>query len=563
VSKFHFKRSILQDGLFLSLIVLLSAILYIKNLGFYSSDWAHLADSSHARSYGEVFWSLYTPDRWIRPVFILYVSGLYWLFGLNPLGYHLVNTVVILAGAMSFYVVLLELGQSRSIALVAPVLFMLLPHYSTDLFWYSSFQIPLSMATYFLSLYSDLRTLHAEGRHRWAWKFLAILSLLVSTLSYEIFLPVFLINPLLVWYRRRQLSNQGSVPTTPNLLILMGPNMLALAAVMLFKAMVTTRMQSASLKEHVIWFLAFLKNAVVTTITGEYGLHLPVVLWRCIRDYSSPMILVVGVAVGLITFWYLVRIVSRSEDQWVDRVDMFKLMACGVVIFGLGYSIFLTNFDAAVSMTGMDNHTAMAAAVGLALLAVGGIGWMSTWLPVVAWRRGSFYALISLGCASGFIIINTLALFWSTASHRQETILSEIRQHVPPLPAGSTLVLDGVCPYVGPAPVFEGFYDLTGALHLIYQDQTLKADIVTPKMEVRQDGLYTTMYGESVGPYPYRNLFVYNYGRKETYLLADAEAARTYLQTFNPDRSSGCPWSLEGQGELLFVKGAPKIDLSP
>lgn len=107
-----------------------------------------------------------------------------------------------------FYITLRELGQPRLLTLTVPLVYVLLPHYSTDRFWIAAFQANLSIALYFLSLYADLRVLQAQAARMWTWKLLSIACLLGSTLAYEVVLPLFLLNVVLVWYRARKLHGQ-------------------------------------------------------------------------------------------------------------------------------------------------------------------------------------------------------------------------------------------------------------------------------------------------------------------------------------------------------------------
>src|SRR5439155_19282912 len=95
-SEHHHLRSVRIDCLFLTGLIGLSCSPYITGLGFYSDDWAFLKSFSqfschvilesmlshiHLRHHAEVF----------RPGQILYMSIMYKLFGLEPLGYHVVH----------------------------------------------------------------------------------------------------------------------------------------------------------------------------------------------------------------------------------------------------------------------------------------------------------------------------------------------------------------------------------------------------------------------------------------------------------------------------------------
>ena len=151
----------------------------------------------------------------------------------------------------------------------------------------------------------------------------------------------------------------------------------------------------------------------------------------------------------------------------------------------------------------------------------------------------------------GFLINNTIATFWTVAYRQERVILTDILRQFPSLPTGSTLILDGICPYIGPAIVFESSWDLAGALIPSYRDHTIRADVVTPNLQVEEDGVSTALYGVKYR-YRYENLFIYHFGQKRAYSIPDAEAARRYFETFSPDKSNGCPQGYAGHGVSVF-----------
>src|SRR5438477_7775667 len=122
-------------------------------------------------------------------------------------------------------------------------------------------------------------------------------------------------------------------------------------------------------------------------------------------------------------------------------------------------------------------------------------------------------------------MINTEAEFWVKANQQHQLILSDIHNHFPVLEKGSTLFLDGVCPYEGPGIVFESQWDLKGALQAKYHDGSIKADIVTPRLQVKKDGIYTEIYTfreRYVYQYP---MYIYNFNTKGTYPIQDEKTA--------------------------------------
>jgi len=563
------KRPVLLDCLFLSVVVLLSVTLYLPHLGFYSDDWAFLAGMSAApdQSLRSLWQSIYSPESRMRPMQMLVITGLYRLFGLRPMGYHLVNSVLLLSCVVLFYLVLRTLSLPRLLALAVPTIFGLLPHYSTTRFWLSAFQVNVCIAFYFLSLYADLRAAGAGRRALWAWKLLSLLSLIGSGLAYEIALPLFLLNPLLVWFQARQLPAASEINrlSRGRQVALLGSNALAVLLVLVFKRQATARLgPQADSAEYFYWIAVQavslhygqydyglnLPRALALNY-GQYGLGLPLVVSHLLYRYLDATNLLTAVVLGAMIFAYLFYALHSVGAELPDPLAMLKLGITGFVVFGLGYAIFLTNYNVQFTPTGIGNRTAMAAALGVALSLVGALGWVSARFAPTVIRRGFFCALIALLGMSGFVINNTIASFWITAYRQEQAILADIREYLPTLPAHTTLILDGICPYAGPAIVFESSWDLAGALQIIYHDNSLRADVVTPNLKVKEDGLSIALY-ETETLYPYQNLILYHLGRQTSYPIADAEAARRYFQQYNPDYGGGCAPGHEGHGVPIF-----------
>jgi len=556
------------DMLLIAGLVLLSAVLYAGKLGFYSDDWGILgffsaeADQSLARILRISF--EFIP---YRPGQAANLGILYWLFGLTPLGYHVVNALVLAAIGPLCYLVLRECGQSRLIAIAIPLVWLCLPHYATNRYWYAAFAVPLCTLFYFASLYADLRVVRPGRLGAFAWKVLAIAGLLASVLTYEIWLPLFFLSPLLVWYR----SHQPGVPATapPGGLDIRAaarlglPTLLAIIALTVYKLLVSTRLKPASITEHVVWFWGLLRDAVFTTLGGDFGLRLPTTLGAITRDYPDSLIAAVSVLGGAIVLAVLLRADGRSGGEELRAGRMLALAGLGVLLFFAGYAIFFASFNAAVSSTGANNRTAMASTAGLAFIIVGVAGWLGSRLRPGRGRVLVFAGAIATTCAAGLLIINTVATFWVAASERQQQVLDSLREHVPRLPPGADLLLDGVCPYVGPAPVFETWWDMTGALRILYADPTLGGDVVTPRLSLREDGAYTRVYGDLRGPYPYEQLLVFNVARQALEPLPGPFVARRYFQENNPTGNGRCQPATEGVGERLFAPGAPPVSRAP
>jgi hypothetical protein len=247
-------------------------------------------------------------------------------------------------------------------------------------------------------------------------------------------------------------------------------------------------------------------------------------------------------AAGLLAFGYVWWIANGDREVLIGNRHWRNCMRVGLAAFLLGYAIFLTNRQVLFRSAGIDNRVNAAAALGVAAVLVGAIGWITTHLT--EGRRIAVFSA-SVGCivATGVLIISTLGSFWTSAAKRQHTIVSSLQRTMPSLRPASTILLDGACPEIGPAVVFADQWDLRGALAVAYHDPSLAADAATQALRARsrQLELEMTFLGDSsTRTYPYGpHLFVYDFPRRTLHVLRDRSEAAKYVSS---ERSSfQCP----------------------
>jgi hypothetical protein len=217
-------------------------------------------------------------------------------------------------------------------------------------------------------------------------------------------------------------------------------------------------------------------------------------------------------------------------------------------LFGLGYGMFLTTARISFSSTGLANRVAIAGALGVAMSLTAFAGWFSTLPSKASVRRRSFAFLIAVLCVSGCLINNSLARYWVAAWPQQLAVRDEIRSALPTLPAHTTVILHGVCPYMGPAVIYESDWDLAGILQVTYGDRTLKADVTSNRLVVEPYGVVTRIYGRSnVHPFEGR-LVLYDHGRGNAVALVDEQAAVRFFGTRRPGLPDGCAKGTPGKG---------------
>jgi hypothetical protein len=550
----RYRHGNLLDSAFLSVIVLSSAVLYVTRLGFYSDDWPFLSilSTSDDRSLLGLWQQQYrfNANLQMRPTQVAYQAVLFKLFGLEPLGYHVVNALMMAIVTVLLYLVLRELDLSRVVAVAVAAVYGLIPNYSTDRFWFAAFGYTLTMAFYLLSLFADLRAAGSRSWSLWGWKITALLALLVASLGYEVVVPLLVVNVVLVWLHARHLHDAGLSGRVGRwgAILFLGSNLFMIVVLLAYKS-VTAQGVGLPPDEAPFYAVRLVVGAIFTNY-GTYGLGLPYAGAWAIGN-ANVLILVSALVLALLVLGYLV-LVSREEGGFAGHAAWRRLMIAGLAVFGSGYVIFFSTGRIGFSSTGIFNRVSIAAALGFAVSLLAGLGWLCTRLQKPLVRRRCFVTLVAGLCGAGFLINNALALAWASAWSRERMVLEEIQESLPALPSHSTVILQGVCPYVGPAIVYESNFDLASALQLTYGDPTLKADVATERLLIGQDGLRTQFYGfRSLHPYS-RRLLLYDHEEKRVAFLSDMQAATRYLG--GPDRgaSMSCPKGVPGRGTLVL-----------
>jgi hypothetical protein len=261
---------------------------------------------------------------------------------------------------------------------------------------------------------------------------------------------------------------------------------------------------------------------------------------------------VVSLISGLLAYGYLARTAGEDNAKSPWRRGL-GLVGVGVVTFWAGYAVCLVAKSAGNTPTGMGNRIAIAAAAGVALFWVGCTSLATIWIPNSIARR-RFFAAITAALYAICVFINaSLGAFWAEAYRRQVDVIASIKRQYPEFPGPGSLIIDGVCPYVGPAVVFESSWDLTGALHVLYGQDGLNADIITPSMTVTESGLVASLYfGTIVTSYPYAQMSIFNVPRGLRVSVRDVTDVRRYLDRYNPDRTSGCAIGTAGEGVAVL-----------
>jgi hypothetical protein len=541
---------ILRDCVFLAVLTMLSSAFYVFRIGFYWDDWRlfQLLHFSTDQSLSGLMRSLFAgwPDLRVRPVQALQLAVLYQLFGMKAVGHHLVNTAILFLGVSVFYFALLALTGRRLMSLAIAAIYGVLPHYATDRFWYANFCANLSMVFYFLSLYWDVKSLRFKGSRMWQWKGAASLSLVTSSLSYEVFMPLFLLNPVLIAFKRWQLRASGKGLRwswmASGLFYLANPLLLGLIGII--KARNNGRAPGVN---SVGWWLVDTAVSGSADLTwGAYLLNLPHILWTILTKYWNWPAFLIALVLGVVIAIYLIHVAKTSEER-LPHFVVLALTLCGAtLVSGLSYAYFYSYYGV---NTGVNNRVTIAAATGVAISWASLAGLLGHTFLRRAISNHVFCILVALLCASGCLIIDTVSSFWIVAAQKRAQILTDMKQNFQP-PRGSSVLLTGLCAWEGPGIIFEADWDVTGALALLYEDNTIKGDVLWPWMKAQEQGIES---GKNV-IYSFASLYSYDVRTKQAAQISDAKTAAFQIEKTKEDdvKSHECLSSGFGTGLAIW-----------
>ncbi|MBD2721501.1 hypothetical protein [Hymenobacter armeniacus] len=544
------RRRKTADLIFLAVMVVALQGYFVQSLGFYSDDWWVLSTIAGAKGQGLatiIYYAFHNNGFIVRPVQWLDFAVLYWLFGDDPLGYHISNALILIAGTLLFYLTLMRLKVPRAVAVALPLVYAMLPHYSTTRFWLASYCANISIVFLLLNLYAGLRYIRAaENARRWnVWLAISGFSVLVCALAYEVALPIFIVNFYILYrIQARQEALRGDSSSSP-LSALLFCNGLLLVASIAYKFLLSER--TGGFTDSYFGHMAQVFRAALVNDFWTYGVKQPVIVWKIVRDYNSPRLFVIGAILFAAIFYYLLKISAVT----IKSIDWLKVIGVGVIVYFGGYAAFLVTSNFQISAAGISNRITVAAAIGVAICFVGGTGLLCALIKSTKLRRVAFSLVLAGVACSGYIINCTISHFYSQSYVQQRAVLEKIYAIVPRLDHGSTVLLDGQCPYTGPVPVFDCDWDLSGALSMHYKD-TVKADVRTRRMTYNAQGVSTFVYSGPQCLYPYSpKLMVYNAEKNRLYYLTDLKAATQYFTSISP-KLEDCANVFEGEGIRIF-----------
>ncbi len=461
-----------ESLLFGAISLALAAVLYgphVAHGGFILDDWAFAAE---AELYGGQHGFLSLVERLRsdpaalmgvngRPVAALYFAATHTVFG-SEAGLHIAVAVALAAVVSTlFYTVLRVLGLERLHAALMSLLWLVFPAADASRLWLSATTSLAGLAFYFAGLLLALRGVRLSGRAAVVYHAGALACYALSLMVYEV-TAVAIAASVLV-YRLRALWRPSVYRWIPDLAVV------GVSALYLRSATGKETLPLAELPDR-----ARQIQSQARSLLGALGLQ--------DGHRRLPVPLVVAVLLVALVVWWLSR--RRGEDR--NGLGRWLATAfAGVLVVAVGYAPYVLVDDPQLLplVPGLGNRVNVAPAFGYVLLIYSTA--MLVGLLIV--RAAALVGPVSNGLAVGFTVLAVLAIgvFWAVevnddrraygrayALERQTIEVLREGQRPPPGTTVFTFGLPGeVAPFV---PAFSRSWDLTGAVRLVWRDQTLR-----------------------------------------------------------------------------------------
>ncbi len=427
------------------LAALVPALVFLPNLNshFVADDWPVLARNLLAWQKGI---GLFTAARfgWYRPLFDLFLSGCWALFGLNPLGYHLCILLLYVLVAIAVGVVGELLTGRRAIGLLSALLFAIHGAHAEAVLWIASANEVLAGLMVVLG---TLAYLLFRRSSKWTWLVLAALSYLLALASKEtaLFMPLALVA--LEWI---MFSPSWPRPNWRSLVLTL-PFVLVGAAFALLRLQGGSPYSMSVGPGRIVLNLAYYLGVELLALPDNYGYLTSLPLWR--QAPWIPMLSVGLAGTGLVILGWLLL---RRKRQCIRHRK--------ALLFSLVWSL-VSLLPVILTATGRT-----------AFLSTMGVAWALSILFFSAWRQATQPRLrrwvvvaLALLVSANLVVSVYRTYWWRQAGHTSRSVMEQVADQLADLPAdpsGAPVWLVGIPDHMHHAYVFRNAFPWSGDLSL-------------------------------------------------------------------------------------------------
>lgn len=470
----------------------------LPRIGFYLDDWNMVSQLYFGP---QQLWSMIgtyflgDPKIIVRPVEVPHFISMFWLFRLEPIGYHLTNAFMEVVTVWLAYVVLYRLSDSRMLSLLAGIVFLLYPIHDSTHYWIVASSATLSLMLYMVSLWCNI-----EGAARANRTLMAVgyLCFALSIFNYECYLPLFPFSvacALYVTADRKRFVARGFLQSIPYVL--------AIAAVFaygrwLVPLLGTAWVHGAEINPANIFRTVV--RGVQVSITAEPFQFLGD---RLVRDgvWSRPrawLAIVPACVCGCI-------LLAAFAKEQVSRKKVLLMAFAGFVVVLLSYTIFGLNSEYEPTLSTFVNRINYAAALGAGML------FAAIVLLVGTTRSGKFQQVFLSIALVGFVLFSILGNWamsrpWTLSWVMQKHVRQVVLDNRTAFKSNDTIMLLNSPRYVMWSPVFDGAWDFQNMVRLTLNDSTINGGVVSERLSVKPGCVVDVSHNYVCATYPFAGM---------------------------------------------------------
>ncbi len=458
-----------------------------------------------------------------RPLEVVHFGLIHWLFGGEPLPFHLINGLMeILAGYLA-YLVFLRLSASRAISLLVAIYFILHPAHDSSHYWVICSSVTLSLCLYLGSVLSTLHFVAAletakAGQSRTAmllWASASSVLFLLSLLNYETLLPLAAVNVLLAFFvaHKAGLALSTAVKATASVAAFM-----ALPVVLLLSYL---KLLMPLLGKGYVHGVVFDLRTMLSIVAKGLDLNTPWTLWQFILQQAGNTLgeiskgdwlnLLFVVLASFLSVLLLCRVDWRhSEDSSSGPAGLW-LVLIGLIGIVASYSIFGLNAEYEPTYYTIVNRINMGASFCSAIALLGLLKLAGDNLAPKAKVAAPFVlGLVAAFFATAFSLTNfALAKPWVASWTAQTAIRRNLVGRAAELGRAPSLLLVNCPRYVLWSPVFDGVWDFSNMLRIALDDFNVNGNVISERLILDAKGVTDISHGFQCGQYPFSKLFLF------------------------------------------------------
>jgi hypothetical protein len=367
-----------------------------------------------------------------------------------------------------------------SLAVLGGLIILAHPSKDANLFWPLNVISPLSLLFYLVGHLAFLAHVESGGLRPLA-ACLGALLLSMTTYDQTAFLP-------LCWMITPGLFKEGFSPRAKKgVLLALG----LVAAFLCYKLFLAPRLFEIPYSKAVLLSPTQFLKTYLGGLNALFGPSLLLgILTGLWRSAASPLVLLLGLALP----WLCLSLFRRSDaGQRSAPADSLALL--GAAVFLLGY-LPVAFSDYVPTPLNHQNRINLAPSLGIVLAALGCVA------GKIPMGRGP---VVLAACAGVFLAASAgFAKTWAESYRLQCGVVELVERKLPSWPQDKLLLVLLPDRYVDrKAPVFDAYWDISGAIRLATGDARRRAAVVSPRMRFEPDriieaGHADLSYGEVV-----------------------------------------------------------------